>query len=264
MQEFFSSWAAIYQEPLFWSLPIAANLVSMGAFLLFAAPLTWIANSDAAWARRYKIQSRHERQVTVAESLRQWLLNNAWMLAVGILAWPLLRQTTIHLGPLPAWYLIIAQVILFIYIDDFLYYWMHRAMHTRWLLKHVHGLHHRIYAPRAIAGHYMHPLEYVLTGLLALAGPSLFGAHVVTVWIWIAFRQWEAVEGHCGYDFPWSPTRWLPLSDGALHHDFHHARVRGNYAGFLSWTDRVFGTFVPEYAAERSRIRGAQTNVASG
>ena len=114
------------------------------------------------------------------------------------------------------------QFLFIIYLDDFLFYWMHRAMHTRWLLKHVHGFHHRIYAPRAVAGHYMHPLEYVLTASLALVGPILLGVHVLVLYIWVVFRQWEAAEGHCGYDLPGSPTRWLPFSDGALHHDFHH------------------------------------------
>lgn len=258
MHDALTQLAALYAEPLFWLFPMATNLVSMAAFLLFALPLTWIAASDAAWARRYKIQSRHERQVSVADALTRWFINNLWMLGVAVIGWPLLRHTTIHLGPVPAWYVIALQVLAFIYIDDFLYYWMHRGMHTRWLLKHVHGWHHRIYAPRAVVGHYMHPFEYVATGLLALAGPTLLGAHVVTVWIWIGFRQWEAAEGHCGYDLPWSPTRLLPFSDGALHHDFHHARVRGNFAGFLAWTDRAFGTFVPDYAAERAQLRSAR------
>jgi sterol desaturase/sphingolipid hydroxylase (fatty acid hydroxylase superfamily) len=90
-----------------------------------------------------------------------------------------------------------AQVVFFVYLDDFLYYWFHRGMHGRWLYKHVHGWHHRIVTPWAITGHYMHPVEYSLTGTVALIGPLLLGSHVVTLWVWFAFRQWEAAEGHC-------------------------------------------------------------------
>jgi plant 4alpha-monomethylsterol monooxygenase len=117
----------------------------------------------------------------------------------------------------------------------------------------VHGWHHRIVTPWAVTGHYMHPVEYVLTGTIALVGPLLVGAHVAVLWIWFAWRQWEAAEGHSGYDFPWSPSHWFPGSDGARHHDWHHARVRGNYAGFFPIWDRACGTFAKGYAEVLAR-----------
>lgn len=236
-----------YREPLFWLFPVATGLVSMAAFLVFAAPLTWLAVRNPAWARRHRIQSRHDKHVGTGAALRRWLLNNLLALLTAAALWPLFRLSGVHAGPLPAWWVVAAQLLFFIYLDDFLYYWFHRAMHRPWLLRHIHGVHHRIYAPRAIAGHYMHPVEYGLTGLIVLIGPMLVGAHLLTVWLWVAFRQWEAAEGHCGYDLPWSPTRWLPFSDGAAHHDYHHARINGNFAGFLRWTDALFGTLAPGY-----------------
>jgi len=51
-----------------------------------------------------------------------------------------------------------------------------------------------------------------------------------------------------------NPCRYLFLgSDGARHHDFHHARVRGNYAGFFPIWDRAFGTFAKGYAEVLAR-----------
>jgi 4-alpha-methyl-delta7-sterol-4alpha-methyl oxidase len=198
----------------------------------------------------------------VLQSLRSWAINNLALAAASLALWPLIAHSGIHAGPLPPAWVIALQLLLFVYLDDFLYYWMHRAMHTRWLLSHVHGWHHRVLAPWAITGHYMHPLEYLLTGTLAFAGPLLLGSHVVVLWLWVAFRQWEAAEGHCGYALPGSPTRWLPFSDGALHHDFHHARVRGNYAGFLPLWDRVFDTCVRDYQRDRDAWR--RTRATSG
>ena len=175
-------------------------------------------------------------------------MNNACLAVATIASWPLLRSSGVHAGPLPAWWVVAAQVVFFVYLDDFLYYWFHRTMHGRWLYKHLHGWHHRIVTPWAITGHYMHPIEYVLTGTVALIGPLLLGAHVVTLYVWFALRQWEAAEGHCGYEFPWTPTHLFLGNDGARHHDFHHARVKGNYAGFFPIWDRCFGTFVKGYA----------------
>lgn len=40
---------------------------------------------------------------------------------------------------------ILAQLVFFVLLDDFLYYWMHRYMHeNKWLLRNVHSVHHRI------------------------------------------------------------------------------------------------------------------------
>ena len=44
--------------------------------------------------------------------------------------------------------------------------------------------------------------------------------------------------------------------DAGVFHDFHHAHFQGNYAGFLAWFDRVMGTEVPEYTADRARREG--------
>ena len=50
------------------------------------------------------------------------------------------------------------QLLFFILLDDFLFYWMHRSLHeSRWLFKKVHSTHHRIMTPWAITGNYMHP-----------------------------------------------------------------------------------------------------------
>jgi len=241
----------LYWEPLFLLFPVASVAVSSIAFLAFAGPLTWIAARAPATLERYRLQTRRPRpQLLVGPGFRWWLANDALLLIAVVLSWPLLRLSGVHAGPLPPWYVIVGQLLLFVYLDDFLYYWMHRAMHTPWLFKRIHGWHHYIITPWAITGHYMHPIEYILTGTLALAGPLLVGAHVVTLWIWFAFRQWEAAEGHCGYEFPWSPTHFFPLNDGAAHHDAHHAKVRGNYAGFFPWVDAAFGTLARDYDRE--------------
>lgn len=248
-----------YTEPLFWLFPIATTAVAMASFAVFAGVLTWLAAIEPASLRRHRIQRRRpRRQELVGPSIRSFVRNNAWNLAGFVVVWPVLRLvSTIHAGPLPPWWVVAGQVLSFVYVDDFLYYWFHRGMHTPRLYKRVHGWHHRIVTPWAVTGNYMHPLEYGLTGAVALVGPMLVGAHVVTLWIWFTCRQWEAAEGHCGYDLPWTPTHFFPFNDGAVHHDVHHERVRGNYAGFFPLWDRVFGTYARGYEAELAERRAA-------
>jgi sterol desaturase/sphingolipid hydroxylase (fatty acid hydroxylase superfamily) len=240
----------IYTEPMFWLFPVAGTVVGMLSFLLFAGAFTFLAWKQPAWAEPYRIQARATgRRSVVWPSLKRHFGNNGVMALATFASWPLLRLSHVHAGPLPRWWVILLQLLFFILLDDFLFYWMHRGLHeSRWLFKRVHSIHHRIMTPWAITGHYMHPVEYLLTGTLMLAGPLLVGCHVVTLYLWVVIRQWEAAEGHAGYDFPWSPMHLFPFSDGATHHDFHHAKVKGNYAGFFPWTDRAFGTLCDGYA----------------
>ena len=255
MLELWSDPVAWLQDPLFWWFPVGASLVSMGAFLLFALPMTWVAWKQPAWALPYRIQDRPAPvSRDVGRGLRQWLLNNVVLSVLVLAGWPLIALSGVHTGPLPPLWVGVAQLVFFVVFDDFLFYWMHRTLHQGWLYKHIHSLHHRVVTPCAATGHYMHPVEYVLTASLMLVGPLLLGAHVVVLYAWVVIRQWEAAEGHSGFSFPWSPTNRLPLFDGPDHHDFHHKRFKGNFAGFLPWTDRVFGTEVADYAAHRGRV----------
>ena len=251
---------AIYTEPRFWWFPISASLVSMGAFLLFAVPFTILATRDPAWARGWRIQDKpfHVERF-LWPSIRRWLVNNAAMTVGVIASWPLLRLSHVHDGPLPAWWVWVGSLSLFVLLDDALYYFMHRAMHRGWLWRVVHSDHHKVVTPFAFTGHHMHPLEYVATGSLMLVGPLLLGSHIGVVYAWIVLRQWEASEGHSGYRLPLSPTVWLPGSGGPDHHDFHHSRFHGNYAGYLPHMDRLLGTLSKGYA-EHAAARRARSH----
>lgn len=83
-------------------------------------------------------------------------------------------------------------------------------------------------------------------------GPAILGTrcHTATSYAWYLIRYLENLDGHCGYDFSWSPFRLIPFSSGGSYHDFHHAVNIGNYASFFSIWDSVFGTNKVYYETE--------------
>ena len=247
--EAFSQWLALYQDPMFFRLPIATLLLSIGTFLLAATPWTLLAWIDPQWARPYKIQQKpFQVQRYFLPNLARITINTTIMLALLIIIWPLLRLSNIHTAEIPPWYAWVIQLIFFIILDDFLFYWVHRSLHeNKWLLRHVHSVHHRIRNTCALDGNYFHWLEFVIIGSLALVGPLLLGCHLYVLYAWIIIRNIEAADGHSGYDLPWNPLRYLPLYDGAVYHDFHHAKFKGNYAGALHYVDGFFGTHIKQY-----------------
>lgn len=251
-------WTDAWADPLFLLFAIGGTLVSMGSFAIVAGPLTICAWRDPPALRVFRIQRRRPSApgALVRRAALVWLGNNLLLFGLVALSWPILRHTGLHAGPMPAWWIVLLQLLLFVYVDDLLYYGMHRLMHRQpWLWRRIHAWHHRIKTPWAICAHDMHPVEFVATGGLMLLMPVVLGAHVAVVWIWIAIRQVEAAEGHCGYDFPVALNRLIPFSKGAAHHDFHHAQVTGNFAGFMPHVDRWFGTLAKHYEEYRQRRR---------
>lgn len=186
----FSYWQGFYNDPWFWQFPMATLAISMAAFLTVAIPWTIIAWQDPIALRKYKIQSKpFEMKKFLLPSIGRIIINNIILASLLVLVWPLLKLTGVHNSALPAWYIIIAQLVFFVLLDDFLYYWMHRYMHeNKWLLKHIHSVHHRIHNTCGINGNYMHWVEYSLTATLTLVGPIVLGAHIYVVYLWVILR----------------------------------------------------------------------------
>jgi sterol desaturase/sphingolipid hydroxylase (fatty acid hydroxylase superfamily) len=247
--EFFQAWLGLYLDPLFFQFPLATLALSVSTFLVVALPWTLLAWIDPLWARPYKIQQKpFQVNKYFWPNIARITLNSFMMFIVLVLIWPILSLSSIHTGSIPPWYVWVFQIVFFLIMDDFLFYWMHRYMHeNKWVLRHIHSVHHRIRNTCALDGNYFHWVEFVLIGSLAMVGPILLGCHLYVLYAWIIIRNIEAADGHAGYDFPWNPLRFLPLYDGPVYHDFHHARFKGNYAGALHYVDGFFGTYIKEY-----------------
>ena len=80
----------------------------------------------------------------------------------------------------------------------------HQLLHTPLLYKHIHKLHHKYSAPFGLAAEYAHPLEVMILGTGTIVGPLLYckftqNLHIVTVYIWITLRLFQAIDAHSGY-----------------------------------------------------------------
>lgn len=95
-----------------------------------------------------------------------------------------------------------------------------------------------------IAAEYSHPLEFIFGAAIpASLGGMLLGKnmHFCTFLIWGVIRTGETLDGHCGYEFSWSPYRLVPFSTSAAYHAFHHSHNVGNFSSFFSFWDTIFG-----------------------
>jgi 4-alpha-methyl-delta7-sterol-4alpha-methyl oxidase len=206
--------------------------------------------------RRWKIQRDKVNDASTQWNCILGVLRNHFLLVLPLIivthpffAWMGTRDEL----PLPSIGEIASQVFLFFVIEDFIFYWGHRALHTPYLYRKVHVVHHLHSSPFGITAEYAHPVEVVFLGTASIAGPMLVGPHLLTLWIYLGLRLVQTVEAHSGYDFPWSPRYWIPFYGGAEFHDYHHKIYSGNYASSFIWNDYMFGT---DYAYHFYKAKG--------
>lgn len=165
---------------------------------------------------------------------------------VGYFMYPVCKYfgAEIH-TPIPSLFTFAWQVALCFILNDFLFYWFHRLLHTPFLYKRIHKQHHMFKQSIGIASEYAHPVEDFLTALIASLLPVVvLGCHITVTWTYLFLRTWETVDAHSGYNFPWSIWTLFPwLNGGPKFHDFHHSSNIGNY-GMLRFWDWAMGTDV--------------------
>ena len=174
---------------------------------------------DAALARRAR------REVLQGQLL--------FALLVYFAVYPLWTQAGGRMQGADSLLQVAGYLLAFILIEDTIFYWAHRLLHTRFLFHHVHSRHHRFRRVRGYVAEYAHPLENAINFVAFFAGPIALGSPFAIVAGWIVVRMFETVEAHSGYTFTGSSSR----------HAFHHLHAqRGCYGSFFSPWDRLMGT----------------------
>jgi len=225
----------------------------------FGAYIPFLIIDHFPYFHQWKIQKSKENTFSL-----QWKCIKGLILAHVLLEAPMVLTSVPifqYMGlkytlPLPSFGTMLYQIVVFFFIEDFMFYWGHRLLHTEWLYKNIHSIHHTYSAPFGIAAEYAHPIETMFLGLATMMGPALYGPHLLTLWIYLVLRSFQTVECHSGYDLPISPNRWLPFYGGAEHHDLHHQRHSGNYASSFKIWDYIFGTDKMYRAMHEKLARG--------
>lgn len=239
---------------------LPAFTFAMHELVYFLAYLPYFIADNIAFFRRYRVQpdatsDGSKNGPDAHGSDAQWrclsgLLKLHFLveLPLMIVSGPIMEWLGMDThGPLHSLPSYLAFVVVSAVLEDFYFYWVHRGLHHPRVYKYVHKVHHEHKAPFGIAAEYAHPAETICLGIGTALGPLIFApyVHITHLWLWVAFRLLQTVDVHSGFDFPWHPTRFLPMVITAKFHDFHHmATDKGNYSSYFTWCDRVFGSDV--------------------
>lgn len=140
----------------------------------------------------------------------------------------------------------VLQVLTFLFIMDFFYYWFHRSQHMSPWLWAQHKIHHSEYSLNVTTGNRHHWLEEPLrVFLLWLPIGLLFQQKPVTIaWLWTTFLLWGYFI-HMNLKLPFGPL--TPVFGGPQLHRIHHSNLTEhhdkNFAAFFPIFDILFGTY---------------------
>jgi sphinganine C4-monooxygenase len=138
-------------------------------------------------------------------------------------------------------------------------YFLHRAMHiNKFLYKHLHSVHHRLYVPYAYGALYNHPLEgFLLDSIGALLSESCAHLSVRQAMFFFVISTCKTVDDHCGYRLPFDPLQ-IVSANTADYHDIHHQAIgiKSNFSQpfFIHW-DIILGTRMTRKDIEERRAK---------
>ncbi len=142
---------------------------------------------------------------------------------------------------------VLAQVVLLYFASDFIYYWIHRAIHGSGLLWRVsgHGFHHAFQNLHAINAGATHPLEVFFLALPMVLIAALFGGTAEAVAGAGVLLVVNSSVAHANVRTDTPVLRWF-ITTSAQHRRHHSAVLVESNSNFscnaILW-DRLFGTY---------------------
>ncbi|CAI9103423.1 OLC1v1001896C1 [Oldenlandia corymbosa var. corymbosa] len=146
---------------------------------------------------------------------------------------------------------VIMTVLLHVGPVEFLYYWLHRALHHHFLYSRYHSHHHSSIVPEPITS-VIHPFAEHISYFLLFAIPTvttvlLETASMTALVGYITFIDLMNNMGHCNFEFipnklfsVFPPLKYLMYTPS--YHSLHHTQFRTNYSLFMPIYDYIYGT----------------------
>lgn len=159
-----------------------------------------------------------------------------WLFANDFLGFIPIAQNTFGFW---AWF--VALLLLMPVIHAIHFYAIHRALHIRFLYKHVHRVHHYNIEVGPFSGLAMHPVETFIY-FSTVCVQWLLALHPLNALGQIHYAVFNAAMSHTGFD-KILITDKVGIESNTYFHYLHHKYFECNYGGTMAPFDQLFGTF---------------------
>jgi methylsterol monooxygenase len=117
---------------------------------------------------------------------------------------------------LPSFPEVMRDLLLGMYIQEFIFYYTHRLFHTKWLYKY-HKKHHEFKTPTIFAAFYASHVDHIFSAYVpTITSVYILQMHLGTTLLWFATGYITVTMGHMGYH--------LPFYHAGAYHDYHHLK----------------------------------------
>jgi sterol desaturase/sphingolipid hydroxylase (fatty acid hydroxylase superfamily) len=153
----------------------------------------------------------------------------------------LLYGQLVYEGAAGGWTVLFESALVLL-VYDFSYYFLHRTMHIKKVMRWVHGVHHRARNPSALESFYLDPLELfagvaLLFASVWVVGPVSVRSFGVVFFVYSTLN----ILVHSGLEF--RNALFRPIDFLARKHHVHHMVDFGkNYSSLTPLPDLLFGT----------------------
>jgi sterol desaturase/sphingolipid hydroxylase (fatty acid hydroxylase superfamily) len=93
---------------------------------------------------------------------------------------------------------IVAKLVVYAFLEDYLAYWIHRFLHTKWGYANIHYVHHEHTTPTGFTAVSAHWADSNITAITIITSLAIVPCHVTVHWLWYAIRAIENIETHSG------------------------------------------------------------------
>lgn len=231
-------------------------------YLIAAGVLVFILTLFATRLSRRRIQ---QARATSEDVRREILYSLSTVLIFSLVGFSVYLGVQhgvfrIYGGDLPGTARLLMEFVAIVLLHDAYFYWAHRLMHTRWLFRRVHRVHHRSRTPTPWAAYAFAPAEAFLEAAILPIAALIIPMHELTALLFVTHMIIRNVAGHAGIEL--FPKGWLDMPilrafTTTIHHDLHHSHGGYNFGLYFTWWDRWMKTEHPQYADKFATVTNA-------
>jgi len=230
--------------------------IAVGRYILMAGLAYMLCyHPGLDFLKRFKIQPSMPKQKQVRHEFIFSLSTVFIFSSIGIAAYLLFINgyTTIYMKVgQHDWAYFFLSLLFMVIIHDAYFYWTHRLLHTKWLFKKIHVIHHRSVNPTPWAAYSFHPLEALLESLIVFPFITIFPVHIAVFLSFTFLVLLMNVIGHLGFEFLPMKLRNSKLGKhftSSTHHNLHHQKNKKNFGYYFTFWDNLMRTSQEEKCA---------------
>lgn len=216
-------------------------MLTIGYFAILYFGLSFLFVFLCNLLRSYNLLHKITEAQASTQQVKSEILHSLKSIVVfGFSSLPLIyciRMGVITLMP-NNFFTVIGGLLILTIWNEVHFFTIHRMMHNRFLMKHVHYIHHQSKVPTVFSIYSFHWFEAFLLSTVPITIAPFIALSPVAIALYPISSIILNLAGHCNHRFGnGNGESWVYF---ATHHHQHHHKGRKNYGFAFNFLDKLF------------------------